>query len=316
MAKKGKINIGVIGTGWVTSTYHLPCLSKIENANIGAICDIDAERIEKAAKEYKIKEKFSDYREMLKIVDIDAVYVTTRPDVISRIVIDCLNAGKHVFLEKPPGVNLVECKKMLKAADKNKRITMVGFNRRYSPIYLKAREIVEKSGGITQVVGEFHKNLFNKGEYYGISVLRSDIIHMLDVVRWLGGEPVKVFKIIDKFLTDWRSGFNALIKFKNGITGALLSNYVSGTRYERYEIHGREIMVELMPPKYLKVFASRKETIINSKDLTGTDDDKVNYGFMGENRCFVDCVLNNKKPVTSLDDSVITMKLIEMIERQ
>ncbi len=310
-----RVKVGIIGAGWITNAYHLPCLAEIKGAELAALAEVDGKKLTETAAKYKIKNTFSDYKQMLKEAELDAVYVTTRPAELKKIAIDCFEAKKAVFLEKPPGVNLKECREMLNSAKKNKCLHLVGFNRRYAPIILKAREILAANGGVTQVVGEFHKNLSAQGEYYGISLLLSDIIHILDIISWIGGKPKKVMSLTEKIGTDWKSGFNALIKFKSGITGNLLSNFVSGARYERFELHGKEIMVEVMPPDYLKIYKGGKVELVNAEALTGTKEPRVNYGFFAENKTFIDCVLKKKAPEHTLKDALLTMELIKMIEK-
>ncbi len=308
-----RVRVGIIGAGWMAGTYHLPILAEIKEAEITAISEIDIKKLHQMAGKYKIKNIFTDHKKMLKEAELDAVYVTTRPDAIKKIVIDCFNAKKAVFLEKPPGINLKECREMLRSAEKNKCLSMVGFNRRYSPIILKAREILENNGGVNHILGEFHKNLLSKGEYYGISVLISDIIHVLDIISWVGGKSKKVMSFSNKISADWKNSFNALIKFENGITGNLSSNFISGARYERFELHGKEIMVEIMPPDYLKIYKGEKAELIKAEDLTGTKEQRINYGFFAENKTFIECVLKKKEPAHTLKAALLTMELIKKI---
>src|SRR5204862_402935 len=73
--------------------------------------------------------------------DVDAVIVATTHDQLAGIAIGAIEAGRHVLVEKPAGRTLVEAQAIAAAADKHKRIVKTGFNHRFHPAFLKAREI-------------------------------------------------------------------------------------------------------------------------------------------------------------------------------
>lgn len=128
---------------------------------------------------------------------------------------------------------------MAEAACKNSCKTMVGFNRRFTPVLREARRIVEENGQITLCVGEFHKCQLSDAPYYGTSSwLLVDIIHQLDTLRWLGGEVTGVKAYTQSFKSDYPNIYSVLLQFKNGATGVLIVSFVSGARRERFEIHG------------------------------------------------------------------------------
>src|SRR5215472_5131611 len=109
-----------------------------------------------------LAERFSarsatDFRAATEAADLDAVVVATPHAELSRIAAACLEAGKHVLVEKPAGRNLAEVSAVAKAADTAGRIVKVGYNHRFHPAMRKAREIVDR--------GEVGPLMFVRGRY-------------------------------------------------------------------------------------------------------------------------------------------------------
>src|ERR1700737_640139 len=99
----------------------------------------------------------TDFRAAVEAADIDAVVVATPHAELSAIATACLDAGKHVLVEKPGGRNLAEVSAVTKAAEAAGRVAKVGYNNRFHPAVLKAREIVDR--------GELGQLMFIRGRY-------------------------------------------------------------------------------------------------------------------------------------------------------
>lgn len=135
------VNIGIIGCGGIANGKHLPALKKLPNVRMVAFCDIIPERAEKAAKEYGVPEAkvFTDYKELLKLQEIEVVHVLTPNRSHSFITVDALEAGKHVMCEKPMAINAAEAKKMVDAAKRTGKKLTIGYQNRFRPdsLYVK-----------------------------------------------------------------------------------------------------------------------------------------------------------------------------------
>ncbi len=109
-----KLKIGIIGCGGIANGKHMPSLSKLNDVEMVAFCDIIPERAEKAKKDYGTADAkvYTDYKELLKDKDIDVVHVCTPNREHSFITVDSLEAGKHVMCEKPMAKTYAEAKKM------------------------------------------------------------------------------------------------------------------------------------------------------------------------------------------------------------
>ena len=112
-----KLKIGIIGCGGIANGKHMPALSRLNDVEMVAFCDIIEERAKKAAAQYGTPDAkvFTDYKELLKL-DLDVVNVLTPNKQHSFITVDALESGKHVMCEKPMAINSAEAQKMLDAA--------------------------------------------------------------------------------------------------------------------------------------------------------------------------------------------------------
>ena len=241
-----KIRVGFIGAGGLANHVHYPSVTEDARAELGAVCDLDEARLARTAERYGIAARYTDYHQMLEREALDAVYVIMPPMPLHPIVMDCLAAGKHVFTEKPPGLITGETRAWAAEAARRGLKTMVGFNRRFSAVFEAAKRAVEQTGPPSMAMAEFHKDMAEEGPYYGVSILRTDIIHVVDALRDLCGDVREVAAHVDHQYVKWEGSynlFNALIRFENGASGILTANRTSGNRYERFECHGRNVSI-------------------------------------------------------------------------
>ncbi len=126
------VKIGVIGCGGIANGKHFPSLKKLPNVQIVAVCDLIEERAVKAAKDFGTPDckVFTDYKELLKIDEIEVIHVCTPNRSHSFISIDAMEAGKHVMCEKPMAINAEEAKKMLDASKRTGKKLTIGYQAR------------------------------------------------------------------------------------------------------------------------------------------------------------------------------------------
>jgi predicted dehydrogenase len=326
-----KVRIGFIGAGRFASWVHYPSLAEIEDVEISAICDLDEKRLSDMGDKYGVKNRFTDHRRMIEEIPLDAVYIIMQPQFLFEPAMDCLEKGLHLFVEKPPGLSASQTRQMAALAEKNGCKTMVGFNRRFAPLLVEARRIAEARGQLTQYVAEYYKNFLESADnpynpQIPHSVLLYDGIHQVDFLRWMGGEVTEVKSSVDKVGKEYHNRFNALVRFDGGGEGVLLVNFVAGSRIERYEMHGQGISVLCEPPHSARVLEGTKEYAIRTSDLTGIDEALVSacklkgdgvthraYGYLQENMHFIDCVKEDRVPVTNFGDAINTMELMSRI---
>ena len=132
----GKVfKVGIIGCGGIANSKHLPTLQYLKNVEIIAFCDLVEERAQEAKEKYGTADAkvYTDYKELLKNEQVEAVHVCTQNRCHSFISVDALHAGKHVICEKPMAINATEAKKMLDAAKETGKKLTIGYQNRYRP---------------------------------------------------------------------------------------------------------------------------------------------------------------------------------------
>ena len=142
-----KINIAVIGAnihmGW-GGGVHLPALLKLPEYQVVAVCTSRKETAEEAAKHFNVPMAFHNYRDMIAHPDVEAVSVCVRVPLHHQMVLDAIEAGKHVYCEWPLGVTLAQAEEMASRARQKGISHMVGLQLRNNPVLLRLRELIEE----------------------------------------------------------------------------------------------------------------------------------------------------------------------------
>lgn len=125
--------IGIVGCGGIANGKHMPSLSKLENVEMVAFCDIIPERAEEAAAKFGTPEAkvYADYKEMLAEEQLDIVHVLTPNDAHADISIAALESGHHVMCEKPMAKTAADARRMVEAAKRSGKKLTIGYNNRF-----------------------------------------------------------------------------------------------------------------------------------------------------------------------------------------
>ena len=147
------VRVGLLGSGGRGSRLS-SYLVEVPGARLVALCDLFDEQIEKAKQRIPIENPkiYKDYNEMLASDDIDAVIIATPVFLHAEHLEAAVKAGKHVYVEKPAGVDVAACKRVMKASDSAKpglNVTF-GFQQRYGWTYKQARKVID-SGGLGKI---------------------------------------------------------------------------------------------------------------------------------------------------------------------
>jgi len=145
-----EIRAGFIGCGSHAFRNIYPTF-QFAPVHLVATCDLDRGRAEAFAAQFGAERAYADHREMLDREDLDAVFIVVGYDDRGRplypsLAIDCLEAGCHVWIEKPPAASCAEIEAMQQAADAAGRHVMVGFKKMFFPANEKARELMGRDG--------------------------------------------------------------------------------------------------------------------------------------------------------------------------
>ena len=198
----GQLNLGIIGAGHHVRDWLLPSLLEWKAVQIRAVCTATGSHAKALAEKTRTAYCTTDYREILKDEAIQAVLIGTRHDTHAEIVIEALQAGKHVFVEKPLCLTEEELDRIAlvyrEKASKGIHL-MVGFNRRFSPHAEKARAFF--SGRKESLVMSYRVNAGSLPEEHWIQDpevgggrILGEACHFVDYMQSLcGAPPVTVF---------------------------------------------------------------------------------------------------------------------------
>ncbi len=309
------VRVAFVGAGSLANSVHYPSLAEMPDVEIVGIAELNQDRMRATAEKYGVENTFTDYREMLESVDADAVYVLMPPHHLFDIAVNVMKSGRHLFIEKPPGVTTYQTAALAELAEKHSVKAMCAFNRRHIPLMLWAREQVEAQGPINQCVSTFYKH-HTGGHYYdgAIDILTCDAVHAVDTLRWLGGgEVARVTSSVKAVGATFKNAFNAIVEFDSGATGILLTNWMTGGRVHTWELHAAGGSAFVDGDAEARVTTPDGVATRTTQEASGSDSSHRYYGFYGESRHFIDCIKEDSTPTSHLGDAVKTMQLVEDI---
>jgi predicted dehydrogenase len=151
------VRLGIIGCGNVTENRHLPAIESLSGLQVVALADIDEERLHRVADRFGVENRYADYRALLADPGVAAVAVCTPMQWHVEMAIAALDAGKHVFVEKPLALSLDEAETLIERAAESPRKVLVGYNLRWHRLVRQAREMIQqgKLGRIELAVATF-----------------------------------------------------------------------------------------------------------------------------------------------------------------
>lgn len=202
MADRSKsIKLGLIGCGRVTETRHLPALQHLPDADVVAVADINPDRLRWVADQFQIRHRYTDYLALLKDTAIQAVGVCVPAQFHVGVALAALEAGKHLFIEKPLALNLDESERLMRRAGQSPCKVMVGFNMRWHRLVSQARKLIQRGTlGPLQMIRTLltssNQNIpeWRKRRATGGGVLFEQAVHHFDLWHFLlQTEAVEVF---------------------------------------------------------------------------------------------------------------------------
>ena len=194
-APSDRVNVGFIGFG-IRGNILLEAAKQTQQANLVAVCDCYQGHLDRAKErtDGKIDVNLAQYKKLLDRKDIDAVVIATPDHWHLQMVLDAMDAGKDVYIEKPMTHTVEDGPKMIEAAQRTNRVVQVGSQGRSSALQKKAREIVAsgKLGQVTKVVASYNRNSGTGAWNYPIPPDLADGVNF-NWKEWLGNAPQHPF---------------------------------------------------------------------------------------------------------------------------
>jgi predicted dehydrogenase/threonine dehydrogenase-like Zn-dependent dehydrogenase len=241
--------IGVIGAGNFTSVVLVPALSKTR-ALLGTIASAGGFSAATLGQRFGFQKASTDADQLIADPELDAVVITTRHDSHAELVCRALEAGKHVFVEKPLALNDAELDRVeatyQQLVDAGRApVLMVGFNRRFSPHAIKAKALLStvsqpKALVMTVNAGNIPRNHWTQDPAVGGGRIIGEGCHFVDLLRYMVGAPIT--QVMTSYL---RQGgelvddiVSSTLQFADGSLGTIhyLANGHKGFPKERLDI--------------------------------------------------------------------------------
>lgn len=337
------LKIGIIGVGSI-SELHINAYLKNKNVELYAFCDINEERLQQMAEKYNVKHTFTDMDDMLALEELDAVSVCTWNSAHAPCTIAALNAGKHVLCEKPMSVSAEDAEAMKEAAEKNNKLLMIGFVRRYGNDCKILKEFIDTDylGDLYYAKATYLRRKGNPGGWFGDKSRSGggpliDLgVHVIDLVRYLMGnpKPVSVYgatfhKLGDRKnikgkqfyqsasatendICDVEDLASAMIRFDNG---AVLSIEASFSLH----INKNEGKIELFGTKggamlnpELEIYNELNDYLSN---ISFDAETALSFDGLFENEInhFVSCLTEGTACISPAEDGIDIMKILDAI---
>ena len=263
--KPGKGKIGIIGAGNYTSSMVIPSLKKA-GATVKYIASAGGLNAKILAKKVGAECATSDYKEILNDKEVDLVIITTRHNLHASLVVEALNAGKSVFVEKPLCLNKEELAAVTEAyknAGENVTLT-VGFNRRFSPFAVKLKQQVgdgPKNIIATMNAGYIPADMWVHDLEIGGGRIIGEACHFIDLCSYIAGSRITAVCMNAMGVNPEENTDNAtiLLKYENG-TNAVINYFANGSKAyakERFEVYSQERVFVLDNWRRLEGYGSK-----------------------------------------------------------
>ncbi len=319
-----KTKIAVVGLGGIAQLAHLPILTKLPNVQVAAAADTNKARLKAVGDRYSLKNLYQDYREMLDKEEIHGVVIATPTDTHAEIAVNCLKAKKDILIEKPIARNYEEAKEIQAASKKYKKQVMVGMKLRYRPDAMLMRSLVNSGelGDIFYVRCGWLRKQSSEQKWFlnkiqsGGGVLIDLGILVLDLALWimnghkLKSVSVETFSHTTKQVEDTAIG---MIRFTDERVISFEVSWGLHSEWDKFHLaaFGTKGTAHLNPLKAYKRLESGH--IYYTLPTSANPSNLYKKAFENELKHFVAAVRDNSPMVSSCEDAVMLMQLLEAI---
>ncbi len=320
-----RVRYGVIGLGFF-GEKHVEVLSSLPQAELVAVCTRREWRLKEIAQKFGIPHTYTDYNELLRNEEIDAVSIVTHAKDHLLPTLSAIRAGKHILLEKPMALTKEECFKILRALKNYDRFFMVGHICRFDPSYAIAKRYIEE-GKIGKIVSIYaRRNIpkdISESVLEKISPITGDGVHDIDLMLWYTGSRVKSVYAVEVRVRNLKFpdiGW-AMYRFENGAVGVTENVWFlpENTPYNldaKMEIIGEKGAIYIdSPGESLRINLKEgwkcPETVYWPKIYkwrTGALREELSY--------FLNCIISHQKPsIITPEESMRAVEAVEAAEK-
>ena len=312
-----KINIAVIGAGSFAKSMHLPNLQRLSHLyHIRAIVSATGSNAKATAQQFGADYASTNYEDVLNDPDVDAVLICTRHHLHARQAIHAIQTGKAVFLEKPMALNQGELNELVNVLKETNVPFTVGFNRRFSPAAIRAKELI--AGRLNPLVVIYRVNAgyippdnWVHGEEGGGRII-GEACHMFDLFNYFVGAEVESIDVsaispATEHVSP-RDNFVVTLKYADGSVCTLIYTALGAPEVskEYIEIYcdGKTLVIDDF--KELRIYGSK------AKGWKGSQD----KGHLRELETFGHCVRDGGDYPIPLDELVKATEMSFLVDRE
>src|SRR5579862_538281 len=240
------LKLGVIGCGQATMGSHLPALAHLAEIEVVALADTDPVALARAAQFAGGPRTYQDYRKLLDDAGVEAVAVCVPAPFHAEVSLAVLDAGKHLFLEKPLALTLDDADRLVRAAAASRYKSMLGFNLRWHRLTQRARDVIRQGTlGPPQIIAtqltSFHDTIpeWRKHRASGGGVFFEQAVHHFDLWSFLVERPIEEISATTRS-GQWEDEYASVTA---SIAGGIIANgsfAVHTGKTNEVEVFGRE----------------------------------------------------------------------------
>ena len=315
-----KLKVGVIGCGHL-GKFHTKMHTMLEDiSELIGVYDLNPDQSKKVADEFNCKQ-FLNVEDL--ISSADAVVIASATQSHYEVAIKCLNADKHIFIEKPITATVPQAEEIVKLSEQKNLIIQVGHIERYNPAFFQIEDM-----DVDPMFIEAHRLASFNPRGSDVSVVHDLMIHDIDLILSLIKSPVeRVDAAGVTVLTETPDIANVRIKFTNGAVANLTASRISIKKMRKFRIFQKEMYISLDLDKgAADVFfmADEKDTSVQGMAIANIEskNKKIMYiknpegqinALLEENRDFVNSVLTGATVKVSGMDGLRALVTVEMV---
>ncbi|WP_145322703.1 Gfo/Idh/MocA family protein [Paenibacillus xylanexedens] len=278
--------IAIIGLGGIARKVYLPLLTAHPNVEIVGIMNRSPEPVKAVQEAYRLERGTTDLKELLSW-ELDAVFVHTATEAHFDIVMQCLEQGLAVYVDKPLSYTLRESEEMTAFAEAQGLLLAVGFNRRFAPMYQKAKEWMQGGKGFESLTVTKHRTGIQ--DRPAAETIYDDLIHILDLMMWYSDHNVELLhQLIRKNDLDRLLHATGTAKLGRTAYGRFDMVREAGADLEKVELHGGGRSVEVVN---MDTISYLEQGSLETKETFGSWDTVLaRRGFSGAVDHFLACL--------------------------
>lgn len=318
------IRIGIAGLGRLGYIHAQNIAFRTPGAELGAICSVATQELERAGRDFLTAAAYSNYGDMLTNKTLDAIFICTPSGLHCEQIEAGLEAGFHVFSEKPLGVDVAECEHVETVVARHPhQVFMLGFMRRYDDSYVYAKQLID--------AGQIGKPFLVRA--YGLDpealvagaikfaptsggIFLDMAVHDIDLANWfLGGRPQSIYAIGGSFVHPEFAEFGdcdnacALLQYDDGGMAMLYAGRTAAHGYHiETEIIGSAgaLRISPVPQKNLTLVFDSSGAV---QPCVGGFLERFDTAYLNELHEFVRCIREGRQPNVKVADGTSATRI-------